>query len=85
MRRLFLTAALLVPLCLAVAGHFGLLTRTEQPTAVQQPTFREIRGEVERGETLFAIFKKHNLDIGELYRMREASAGTWSWAWAAYQ
>ena len=37
--------------------------------------FREIKGAVEQGETLFRIFKKYDLDIGELYRIREASAG----------
>ena len=61
---------------LAFAGYFGLPTKTEQPPpAVQQPAFREINGKIEQGETLFEIFKKYNLDIGELYKIREASAG----------
>ena len=36
---------------------------------------REIVDTVRKGETVAAIFEKHHLDIGELFRMREASAG----------
>ena len=30
---------------------------------------------VRKGETVAAIFEKHHLDFGELFRMRQASAG----------
>jgi murein DD-endopeptidase MepM/ murein hydrolase activator NlpD len=36
---------------------------------------REIVDTVRKGETVAAIFEKHQLDIGELFRMRQASAG----------
>lgn len=36
---------------------------------------REIVDTVRKGETVSTIFEKHRLDIGELFRMREASAG----------
>ena len=36
---------------------------------------REIVDTVRKGETVAAIFEKHHLDIGELIRMRQASAG----------
>jgi len=36
---------------------------------------REIVDTVRKGETVSRIFEKHRLDIGELFRMREASAG----------
>ncbi len=36
---------------------------------------REIVDTVHKGETVAAIFEKHHLDIGELFRMRQASAG----------
>ncbi|MBE0556700.1 MAG: hypothetical protein IH628_05645, partial [Proteobacteria bacterium] len=76
MRRVPLTAALLIAVCLAFAGYFGFPTETEKPPpAVQQPAFREIKGDIKKGETLFEIFKKYNLDVGELYKLREASAG----------
>jgi murein DD-endopeptidase MepM/ murein hydrolase activator NlpD len=35
---------------------------------------REIEDRVLKGETVSAIFEKHQLDIGELFRMRQASA-----------
>jgi cell envelope opacity-associated protein A len=36
---------------------------------------REIVDTVRKGESVAAIFEKHHLDIGELFRMRQASAG----------
>jgi len=36
---------------------------------------REIADTVRKGETVAAIFEKHRLDIGDLFRMRQASAG----------
>lgn len=35
---------------------------------------REIADTVRKGETVAAIFEKHRLDIGDLFRMRQASA-----------
>jgi len=37
-------------------------------------TPREIVDTVRKGETVAAIFERHHLDIGELFRMRQASA-----------
>ena len=56
-------------------GISACTPKPEQPLPVQEPAFREIKGEIEQGETLSGIFKKYNLDIGELYRIRQASAG----------
>jgi len=36
---------------------------------------REIADTVRKGETVSTIFEKHHLDLGELFRMRQASAG----------
>jgi len=35
---------------------------------------REIVDTVRKGESVAAIFEKHHLDIGDLFRMRQASA-----------
>jgi murein DD-endopeptidase MepM/ murein hydrolase activator NlpD len=35
---------------------------------------REISGRIEKGETLFDIFKKYHLDLRDLFKLREASA-----------
>lgn len=36
--------------------------------------YTEISGTIEKGETLFSIFKKYELDVAELFKLREASA-----------
>jgi len=36
--------------------------------------YREIRGAVRKGETLYNVFKQYKLDIAELFKIREASA-----------
>ena len=43
------------------------------PAVVQQPC-KEICGTVKKGETLSDIFKKYRLDMGELFKLKEASA-----------
>jgi murein DD-endopeptidase MepM/ murein hydrolase activator NlpD len=44
-----------------------------EPAPVQQPC-KEICGTVKKGETLSDIFKKYRLDMGELFKLKEASA-----------
>ena len=46
----------------------------EAPNAKPQAEYREIAGNIQKGETLFDIFKKYGLDLKELFKMREASA-----------
>jgi murein DD-endopeptidase MepM/ murein hydrolase activator NlpD len=75
MNRIPLKAVFLITVCLVFSGLFGLGTQTEEPPSLQHPTGREIKGEIKKGETLFDIFKKYNLEIGELYRIHQASAG----------
>jgi murein DD-endopeptidase MepM/ murein hydrolase activator NlpD len=41
---------------------------------VKTPEYREIAGNIKRGETLFDIFRKYRLEMKELFKMREASA-----------
>jgi hypothetical protein len=36
--------------------------------------YTEIMGTIEKGGTLFNIFKKYGLDIAELFKLRESSA-----------
>ncbi|MHB9098934.1 MAG: peptidoglycan DD-metalloendopeptidase family protein, partial [Syntrophales bacterium] len=55
-------------------GNFDFITRKEEAAPVKKPESREITGTINKGETLFAIFKKYHLDISDLYRIREASA-----------
>lgn len=41
---------------------------------VQQEYFREITGSIRKGETLFDVFKRYQLSLEDLFRIREASA-----------
>ncbi len=75
MKRIPLIAALIITVYLAIAVHYFFDTETAAPPPVPYQTFREIAGQIQKGETLFEVFKKYNLDIGELSKMRLASAG----------
>jgi len=77
MRRIHVTVVVLGAVCLVLAGYLGSLIRTDVPSAVPLQAFREIKGEIQKGETLFEIFRKHNLDVGDLHRMRQATAGVY--------
>ncbi len=76
MKKIPMKATLLITAYFAFMSSFGLITKTETEEAppVQKQEFREIAGKVKKGETLFDIFKKYNLDLSELYKIREASA-----------
>lgn len=44
------------------------------PQQQEQKLDREINGTVKKGETFFNLFKKYELDIAELFKIREAAA-----------
>jgi murein DD-endopeptidase MepM/ murein hydrolase activator NlpD len=57
---------------LAVGNNFNL---KDAPVDINtQQNYRTIRDTVQKGETVFDIFKKHNLDMGALFKLKEASA-----------
>jgi len=61
---------------LAFLGNFSQTARKKEAPPIGQPqAFQVITGIIKKGETLFDIFKRHQLDITELYKIREASAG----------
>ena len=74
MKKVPLKAALLITAFFAFMSNFSFITKMEEAPPVQKQEFREITGKIKKGETLFDIFKKHKLDISELYKIREASA-----------
>ncbi|MFZ5997024.1 MAG: peptidoglycan DD-metalloendopeptidase family protein [Nitrospirota bacterium] len=41
---------------------------------LKEKTSRVISGTIKEGETLFSIFKRYQLDMGELFKLREAAA-----------
>jgi murein DD-endopeptidase MepM/ murein hydrolase activator NlpD len=74
MKTVPLKAALLLTAFLASMGHFGLVSKSAEAPPDPKQEFREIAGKIKKGETLFDIFNKYNVDISELYKIREASA-----------
>lgn len=48
--------------------------------AVPKPALERIESTIRRGESLFSIFKKHDLDMAELAEIKKASAGVYSLA-----
>ncbi|MBN2654662.1 MAG: peptidoglycan DD-metalloendopeptidase family protein [Nitrospirae bacterium] len=60
---------------IAFRSNFEIVKPTkEAPVAQQQICHKELAGVVNKGETLFDIFKKYNLDLTELFKIKEASA-----------
>lgn len=77
-KKLFATAAILGAVVLAFFLGAPFVRDTGPPGGSVDPGKeppREIVDTVRKGESVSTIFEKHRLDIGELFRMREASAG----------
>lgn len=51
-----------------------VLTETAPNEAEKPKEYREISGNIKKGETLFDIFKRYKLDLKDLFRLKEASA-----------
>ena len=45
-----------------------------EAAVVEAPSFKSINSSIEPGETLFAVFQKHGLNIDELFAMKQAAA-----------
>lgn len=73
MRNIFLAILLLLVAFLIVHGNLDITTRQDVTSTVEEYC-REICGTIGEGETFFDIFKKYKLNIGELLKLREASA-----------
>jgi murein DD-endopeptidase MepM/ murein hydrolase activator NlpD len=80
--RKFLIVALMVSCTFLVLRNNTFSVRQEAEQAGRSSagdvsasqTCREISGKIEKGETLFDIFKKYHLDVRDLFKLREASA-----------
>jgi len=58
----------------AFQSNISARNQTETQDTFEQKKYREITGNIEKGETLFDIFKKYKLDFVELFHLKEASA-----------
>lgn len=74
MRKLFIVFIFLLIGFLMIRSNFNILNKAERITSPAHENHREISGTIKKGDTLFDIFKKCELDLGELFKLREASA-----------
>jgi murein DD-endopeptidase MepM/ murein hydrolase activator NlpD len=73
LKRIFIAAAFIIMAALPV-----LISRYNTPSTQPEETDRakvEISGIIQKGETLFEIFKRSELDLGELVLLKESMAG----------
>ena len=74
MKKAFVASILLVIAFFTLRINLSPVRYVEAPNAMPQAKYREIAGNIKKGETLFDIIKKYGLDLKELFEMREASA-----------
>lgn len=74
MRKIFIVFIFLLIGFLMIRINFNILNKAERMTSPAHENHREISGTIKKGDTLFDIFKKCELDLGELFKLREASA-----------
>ena len=74
MKKVFVLAIFFAAV-LTIVGNLGISSRDDQDISTQNRDMKEISDVIKKGETLFDIFKRYNLDLRELFELREASAG----------
>ena len=73
MKKVFVLAIFFATV-LTIVGNLGISRRNDQDISTQNRDMKEISDVIKKGETLFDIFKRYNLDLRELFELREASA-----------
>jgi murein DD-endopeptidase MepM/ murein hydrolase activator NlpD len=58
----------------AFQSNLSASNQLKDQSTSEQTNYREIAGNIKKGETFFDIFKKYKLDIMELFSLKEASA-----------
>lgn len=71
-KKVFVTAIFLVLTFLMIRDNFDGLK--EQENADEYNRYKEISSTIQKGEALFDIFKKYNLNLSEFFKIKEASA-----------
>jgi murein DD-endopeptidase MepM/ murein hydrolase activator NlpD len=79
MKKAFLFSTSLLVGFITVTGSFKTVHKTEadmKPPIIEtaNENYREITGVIKPRETLYDIFKRHSLDVRDLFLMKEASA-----------
>lgn len=74
MKKVFIAACIILIGVWVLRVNFNLVETGGRPAPDQGAACKEIVGTVCSGETLFDIFRKYGLDVGDLFVMKEASA-----------
>jgi murein DD-endopeptidase MepM/ murein hydrolase activator NlpD len=76
MKKIFLAAFLVVAFLIRNSLIANQTTNTAPAEPQEYKVYKEIKGNIKKGETLFDIFKKNRLNINELFQIKEAAADT---------
>ncbi len=74
MKKILISCFFLFITFLMIIGNISIQKQTEKPVMQEEECDREICGEIEKGETLYHIFKKHQLNFKDFFKLKEASA-----------
>jgi murein DD-endopeptidase MepM/ murein hydrolase activator NlpD len=74
MKKILIATIFLLAAFFIIRSNFNIVHEPEIVESTKSKEYREIVGNIKKGETLFDIFKKYKLDLGELFKLKEASA-----------
>ncbi|MEW6417665.1 MAG: peptidoglycan DD-metalloendopeptidase family protein [Nitrospirota bacterium] len=74
MRKILIATIFLLAAFFIIRSNFNIVHEPEIVESSKSKEYREIVGNIKKGETLFDIFKKYKLDLRELFKLKEASA-----------
>jgi hypothetical protein len=73
-RKAYIIVVLLAIMFLAIQSSSSIFDEPETSLPTKQEHYKEICGAIKKGDTLFDIFKKYKLDLGELFKLQKASS-----------
>lgn len=73
MKRICLLIIFIAIIFAVIRGNFNFLQKAEE-VSDEEKTYKEISGNIKKGETLFDIFRRYSLHMEELFQIKEASA-----------
>ena len=74
MNRLIAAGICIIIILFVSRSDLNVLKNSSDSGDQAQAGYKEVSGKVKKGETLFDIFRRYNLDLTELFKIREASA-----------
>lgn len=74
MNKIITAVILVIIILIATWSNIDILERSPDADDESRVRYKEVSDTIKKGETLFDIFKKYNLDASELFKIKEASA-----------